>query len=284
MALSAISARRLASGARSSGSNRCEIGAAGDGGRAVPAAPDQVRIEADHRVAAADGAALDRFEQEGRPACRARSLRNAATGVSRSATRVSATRLGCSGLVASPRRPRNRAPRPCLSTRRRCARRRAVGSTFTPGVLLDLADVLGQHVVGERGLEVLRDRLVARAVGHEGRHRRGRDLEHRPRIARRRSAGLAHRRREDQVDVVGRQHVLGLVARQVLRLLQVDADLLAGRLEGLALVDLLHQFAPLGLEALGDLARRSSRPSRRPCTSSSGLSWAASMPVTSYQT
>ena len=37
-----------------------------DLGLAVAAAPDEVGVEPDHRVAAAHRAALDRFEQEGR--------------------------------------------------------------------------------------------------------------------------------------------------------------------------------------------------------------------------
>ncbi len=39
---------------------------AAERGLAVMAAPDQVRLQPDHRIAAAHGAALDRFEQEGR--------------------------------------------------------------------------------------------------------------------------------------------------------------------------------------------------------------------------
>ena len=63
-----MSARSASSGGRSSARKR----AAGalrlpvDLGDAVAAAPDEVGVEADHRVAAAHRAAFDRFEQERR--------------------------------------------------------------------------------------------------------------------------------------------------------------------------------------------------------------------------
>ena len=93
-ALSAMSARRLSSGGPSSARTRSgrRQRLPVDRGDAVLAAPDQVGVEADHRVAAAHRAALDGFEQErGARRGRARSFRKAATGVSRSPTRVART-------------------------------------------------------------------------------------------------------------------------------------------------------------------------------------------------
>ena len=50
---------------RATDSNPSSAGLAVDRGRAVLAAPDQVGLEADHRIAPARCAAFDRFQQEG---------------------------------------------------------------------------------------------------------------------------------------------------------------------------------------------------------------------------
>ena len=86
---------------------------------AVAAAPDEVGIEADHRVAAAHRAALDRFEQEGR----ARHAGRAASGRPRPASRGPPPGSGRRGPAARPRRPRRR-PRKSGAS--------AIGAQYSP--------------------------------------------------------------------------------------------------------------------------------------------------------
>ena len=146
------------------------------------AAPDEIGVEADHRVAAAHRAALDGFEQERR----ARRGRAAASGRPRPGSpgrrpEWSRRRRRLAGRVGSRRSARNRAS---TIMDQSCRRRRSPGAaprwlTVTPRSCADLRDVFGDQVVAHAG----RAAGPAIALGllggrDERRHGRGRDLEH----------------------------------------------------------------------------------------------------------